>query len=295
MKTSRTQLYALVSFMTLVWGLNYIAAKIVLRSFPALLVAPLRAALAAVMLLPVYYLSQRTRKSNDHWEPRELATIAILGVFGITLNQMLFVMGMGRTSVAHAALLIATNPLIVLVLAALRGQERLTARKLGGVATAIAGIAVLQFGPGRTLHGATPLGDLLVFLGTFTFSLYTVFGKEVTARHDSVTVNTFGYIAGALAGAPILVYHMRGFDFARVSTESWWALAFMAVLSSVVCYLIFYYALNHMPASRVAAFSYVQPVIASVAGLVMLNEPITAAIATGGLLVLSGVWITGRS
>jgi len=215
-------------------------------------------------------------------------------VFGITLNQMLFVMGMGRTSVAHAALLIATNPLIVLLLAAVRGQERLTLRKLLGVGTAIGGIAVLQFGPGKSLHGATALGDLLVFAGTFTFSLYTVFGKEIAARHDSITVNTLGYAAGALAGLPLLV-HYRGFDYGTVSVESWWALAFMAILSSVIAYLIFYYALNHMPASRVAAFSYVQPVIASAAGLLLLGEPITASVAAGGLLVLSGVWITGRS
>jgi drug/metabolite transporter (DMT)-like permease len=68
----------------------------------------------------------------------------------------------------------------------------------------------------------------------------------------------------------------------------------MAILSSVVCYLIYYYALSHVPATRVAAFSYAQPVIAATAGLAILNEPVTASVAMGGLLVLAGVWLTGR-
>jgi drug/metabolite transporter (DMT)-like permease len=85
-----------------------------------------------------------------------------------------------------------------------------------------------------------------------------------------------------------------GFDYTRVPASGWWALAYMAVLSSIVCYMIFYYAIRHLPATRVAAFSYVQPVIASVAGLAVLREPITLPVALGGLLVLSGVWLTGR-
>jgi drug/metabolite transporter (DMT)-like permease len=281
--------------MTLIWSINYVVAKVALRAFPALLIGPLRAAVAAVLLAPLFLWTRwRGRGASDQWQPRELLTIAVLGVFGITLNQVLFVLGMNRTSVAHAALLIATTPLQVMLLAALRGQESVTPRKIGGMLTAVGGIAVLNLAPGRDAHGASLSGDLFIFLAAFSFSVYTVFSKEVTRRHDSVTVNSLGYFAGALAGAPLLVQQSAGFDFARVPASGWWALAYMALLSSVLCYFIFYYALNHLPATRLAAFSYMQPVIAALAGLVLLGEPITAAVGLGGLLVLSGVWVTGR-
>ncbi|MBI4889316.1 MAG: DMT family transporter [Acidobacteria bacterium] len=294
MKPPRAKLYGLISLMTLIWSINYIVAKIVLRSFPALLVGPLRAALAAALLLPVYGFVRWRSREKDRWEWRELGMLAVLGVFGITLNQVFFVLGMNRTSVAHAALVISTTPLQVMLLAALRGQERVTVRKVGGMLTAVAGIAVLNFGPGRALHGASALGDLFVFLAAFSFSVYTVFGKEVTKHHDSITVNSLGYFAGGLAGAPLLLQQSLSFDYSRVPASGWLALSYMALLSSVLCYFIFYYALNHLPASRVAAFSYMQPVIAAGAGWVILSEPVTMAVGLGGLLVLSGVWVTGR-
>ncbi len=276
--------------MTFFWSINYVVAKIALRSFPPLLIGPLRAAAAAALLMPVFFF--RRPGPGERWQRREIVELALLGVFGITLNQVFFVVGMNSTSVAHAALVIATTPLQVLALAALRGQERITARKLGGLAVAIAGIAVLNLG--RETRGASLKGDFFVFLASFCFSLYTVFGKEVTRRHSIITVNGIGYLAGALAGAPLLIQQSWGFDFGSVAASGWWALAYMAILSSILCYMIFYYALNHMSATRLAAFSYVQPVIASLAGLLILREPITLPIAAGGLLVLSGVWVTGR-
>ncbi len=294
MTPSREKLYGLISLMTLIWSINYVVAKVALRAFPALLIGPLRAAVAAVLLAPLYLWTRWRRNGGDPWQRRELLTLAVLGVFGITLNQVFFVLGMNRTSVAHAALLIATTPLQVMLLAALRGQESITPRKACGMLTAVGGIAVLNLGPGRGPQGASFAGDLFVFLAAFSFSVYTVFSKEVTRRHDSVTVNSLGYFAGALAGAPLLLHQSAGFPYSRVPASGWWALAYMALLSSVLCYLIFYYALNHMAATRLAAFSYMQPVIAALAGLVLLGEPITAAVGLGGLLVLSGVWVTGR-
>lgn len=292
MKPSHTKLYGLIGLMTLIWSLNYIAAKYTVRAFPPLLVGTLRAAFAAVVLAPIY-IWKRPRKS-DPWPRRDIIRVSLLGICGIALNQVFFVLGMKQTSVAHAALVIAMTPVLVLLLAATLGQESITLRKAAGMSAAILGIVVLQFGPGRDTHGATLLGDFFVFLASLSFALYTVFSKEITRRHDSLTVNTVGYAAGALAGAPILAAQSLKFDFSAVPPSGWWGLSYMAILSSVVCYLIYYYALSHVPATRVAAFSYAQPVIAATAGLAILNEPVTASVAMGGLLVLAGVWLTGR-
>jgi drug/metabolite transporter (DMT)-like permease len=293
--TSRQRLYGLVSLMTLVWSLNYIVAKYALRAFPPLVIGPLRAVTAAILLVPILlWMKRRQTGPSEPWVFKEVASLCVLGIFGITLNQVLFVVGMNRTSVAHAALMIATTPLQVMLMAAFRGQERISMYKLAGMGTAIGGIAVLNLAPGRTAQGASFFGDAFVFLAAFSFAFYTVFGKELARRHDSMTVNAFGYSAGALTGAPLLLWQSVDFKYTEVPWSGWWALAYMALLSSIACYLIYSYALNHLPASRVAAFSYIQPVVAALAGLLILREPITPGVATGGLLVLSGVWLTGK-
>lgn len=293
MKRSRAGLYALLCLMTFIWGVNYVAAKLSLRSFPPLVFAPLRSIFAAAFLLPLYAWMRRRKPHEEPWTRRELWTLAALGVCGITLNQVFFILGMNITSVAHAALIIATGPVFVLLLAALRGQERVTARKAAGMALAISGVASLQIMPGRA-EGATGLGDFLVFLASFTFALFTVFGKETTMRHDALTVNTVGYASGALAGLPLLLWQGWSFDFSAVGAAGWTMMIYMALFPSVLCYMIFYHALTRIDASRVAAFSYAQPVIASLTGLAVLSEPLTLPIALGGMLVLSGVWLTGR-
>lgn len=293
MKPVPRALYALILLMTLIWGANYVVAKAALRHFPALLIGPLRAALAAALLAPAYLVVRARSGREDAWTARELGFLGLLGVFGITLNQVFFILGMARTSVAHAALIIATTPLQVMALAAVRGQERITVRKAAGMLTAVAGVGVLHIGDAGG-RGASLAGDLLVFLAAFCFSLYTVFSKEVTRRHNSLTVNALGYVAGALAGAPLLVQQSLGFDYGGVGAGGWLALAYMTLLASILCYLIFYYALDHMPASRLAAFSYLQPVIAALTAFVFLHEPVTLPVAAGGALVLGGVWVTGR-
>jgi drug/metabolite transporter (DMT)-like permease len=163
--------------MTTIWGANYVVAKTALHHFPALLIGPLRAALAAALLAPAWLVVRWRRGGEDAWTARELSYLGLLGVFGITLNQILFILGMARTSVAHAALIIATTPLQVMALAALRGQERITLRKAAGMLTAVAGVGILHMGDAAG-RGASLAGDLLVFLAAFCFSLYTVYDCE---------------------------------------------------------------------------------------------------------------------
>lgn len=295
MTYSRPLVYGLVCLMTFIWGINFVVAKIALRFFPALMIGPLRSIFAALLMLPIYFWSQRhNSRRSEPWTWRELPLIAALGVCGITLNQIFFIVGMDKTSVSHGALVIATTPIVVLLLARLRGQEIITARAAGGMALAFAGVASLNLGPGKDAHGATFLGDVLVFLAGFTFALFAVFGKEITRRHDTITVNTLGYASGAIAGLPLLFWLARDFDLASVPLEGWFWILYLAALPSVAGYMIFYYAMTHLPASRVAAFSYAQPVIAASAGLAVLGEPVTATVAMGGALVLSGVWLTNR-
>ena len=289
-------IYAMVCFMTFLWGINFVMAKIALRFFPPLLVGPIRACFAAALMLPIYFWSAR-RKGASHskpWNLRDLAVISALGICGITLNQIFFVAGISRTSVAHGALVIALSPVMVLLLAALRGQEKITTRTFGGMMLAFAGVATLNLGPGKSAQGATVLGDVLVFLAGFSFALFAVFGKEITQRHDTVTVNTLGYASGAIAGLPLIWWEALKFDLTVVPMEGWLWLLYLAAFPSIIGYLIFYHAITHMPASRVTSFSYAQPVIAALAGLVVLSEPITATVAVGGAFVLCGVWITSR-
>ncbi|HBY61383.1 MAG TPA: EamA family transporter, partial [Solibacterales bacterium] len=167
-----------------------------------------------------------------------------------------------------------------------------TFRKAGGMAVALAGVAALQRNGGS---GATFAGDMLILAAAVAFSVFTVFGKESTTVHGSITVNTFAYVGGSLLLAPLTFVSARNFGFAQVSAAGWASLLYMAVFPSVVAYLIYYWALVWIPASRLSAFSYCQPLLATVLAIPLLGEQVTGSLLLGGGLVLAGVWLTERA
>jgi drug/metabolite transporter (DMT)-like permease len=290
---SHALLYSLIAAMTLFWSANYSIGKVALPEFPPLLACGLRIVFAAAFMLPAYFLDREA----PSWRTRDVPFLFVLGLFGVTLNQLFFLLGLSRTSAVHSVLIIGMTPIFVLLFAGLIKQEQITARKAAGMFIALGGVAILNMMPADAdPPGARPtiLGDFFVTLAAMTFALFTVLGKKISHQHSAITVNTFGYVGGALALAPLTLWQSQGFSFARVSLAAWSSLIYMALFSSVICYLIYYYALGRIPASRVSAFNYLQPIIATILATATLGERVTFPVMAGGAVIFSGVYLTER-
>ena len=123
------------------WTGNYIAGKISLQAFPPVLLYGLRISMAGILILPAYWWERRRMARS--WTLRDVPHLVVLGVFGVALNQFLFVLGLSRTSVAHSSIFANTTPILILLLASVRGLERLTGWKLAGVLMALTGVVLL--------------------------------------------------------------------------------------------------------------------------------------------------------
>ncbi len=285
-------LYTLIGLMQFFWTANFLIGKAALREFPAPLAAGLRVFVAFGCLLPLYWWKAHGR---EQWTSRDLPRLLLLGVVAVGINQGLFLVGLSRTSVAHSSIMISMTPVWVLLLSALRGLERITAGKVAGLATAFCGAVLLAFerktsaGPGPTLAG-----DVITLMAALAFAVYTVLGKEITHRHGVLTVNAFLFGSGSLVLLPATLWHMRSFAFAQVSAAGWLALIYMGVFPSFVCYLIFYHALGYVAASRLAMIAYVQPVSATLFGVLLLGERVTTPLLAGGAAILAGVYLAER-
>ncbi len=287
-RPSRTKLYLLIGLMTFIWALNYIVAKAVSRHLPLLTLAALRTVVAGLCVLPVFLL-----KGEGRWRKADVPAMLVLGLCGVAMNQIFFVMGMGQTSVAHAAIIAALAPVQVLLLAALRGQEHLNAMKLTGLAVAFAGVGLLQLSRGGDA-GATARGDLFIYLSCCLFAGFSVYGKDYTQRLGTFTMTGFAYLLSGVAMLPVVWFTGRDVAWGALPWTVWVGILYMAAFSSVLAYLIFYYALAWVPASRVAAFSYTQPILASVLGWLLLGESLTLVVIASAALVLAGVLLVER-
>ncbi len=294
-------LYSLIALMVLMWTANFLAAKIALRSLDPVTLGPLRVELAALIMLAVYAATARQRTSEPGVAQRhhafdrgDLWRFFLLGVFGVAGNQLLFLIGLNYTTVGHSSLIIATGPITILLLARMQRLELLTVNKLLGMVLSFSGVALLALEKGISLQAGTLKGDLITFAGSFSFACYTVMSKRVAPKYDTISMNFYLYLAGAVIVMPLALWRMQRLDWAAVSWQGWLGLLYLALFGSVFAYLIYFWALRHLAASRLAAFTYFQPVLATTLGVWMMGEEMTHNLLGGGALVLVGVYLAER-
>lgn len=286
-------LYGLLLFMLLCWSGNYVAAKIVLREMPPLLAMIFRTIVAGILMIPIYWW--RGRASVSIWTRREIIILIGLGIGGMVGNQFFWTLGIARTTVVHSSMIMGTVPVFVLLMAGIIGLEKITFPKILGIAIALAGVGLLTFARVTASNRvATILGDFLVVLCALFLAGNTAFGKKYKPASGPVAVTAVGYVGGTLLLLPALWFAAKGFNFAQVSTGAWAGVFYMGAISSVTGYMIYYFALAHIPASRMAAFQYLQPVFASLMAVLLLGEELTfTALAAGGV-IFTGVLVTER-
>ena len=141
---------------------------------------------------------------------------------------------------------------------------------------------------------ASVLGDVGVAGSSLCFAYFAVMGKEIISRFSSITLNTAAFTIGALTLLPVAAPEIWRGGLAGHSLQAWLALAYMAVCASVVGYLIFYWALSQIAATRVTALSYIQPVLVAVMGFFWLGERLTMPEIAGAMVILAGVAMTER-
>jgi drug/metabolite transporter (DMT)-like permease len=274
--------------VTLAWSINYIVGKVTLTHFNALTLASFRFQVSAVVLL-VLYFSARTRTPL---RVRDLWTFAYLGFFGYAINQGGFVIGLSLTTSQHSVIIVALGPILILAMARAMGLETLTPGKVAGMLISFSGVVLLETDSGSPLHSPLLLGDLITLAGTLGYSIYTVLAKRVAGAYDSISLNTFSACVAAILWLPVALRQGARLDWAHVGLAGWAGLLYMVLCSAVGGYLIFFWLLRHMDASRVVVVNYLQPVVVVLLSIPLLGERPSRLLLASGALVLTGVYLT---
>ena len=305
---SRIVLGASIALVLLIWAVNFIAAKIGLRSLPAATLASFRVVLAGLVMVPFYLVCSRLPAFSEAgearrrgWTLRDLWIFLYMGFFGVTVNQISFTVGLRYTSVSHASVIVGMGPIYTLIFAVLLRLETATWRKAMGMVIALAGIAFMVSENGISKHSPSLLGDAITMTGSIGFAMYMVLGKRLGGRYDPVTMTAFSHFAGALMVLPVAIYRAVVLGpvehWQAVGWSGWAALLYMAIFSSAVAYVFYFWVLRYLEASQLSAFTYLLPIVATVLGILWLGENGSRGQVLGGTLALSGVyWIeSGRA
>lgn len=221
-------------------------------------------------------------------EPREALTardhakLFALSLLGITANQAIFLLGLGKTTPFAAALLSATIPVCTSLLAALFGVERLRARTVMGFSLAVAGVLVL------TGVRTVDRGALLIAVNSLLYSGYLVAGKSTIARLGALRVVTWAFTWGALSFLPIglvpLVHAVPD-----LTARGWGLVVYILLMPTIVAYALNAWALGRSNPTLVTVYIYLQPLIAAVLSYVQLGIVPTGTMGASSVLILAGV------
>jgi len=285
-------MHLLMLFVVVCWASNIIAGKEALTGLTPLALALLRVVGAAAIYVVGFLATGRMRRLQ--LSKRRGIFLVAMAANGIALNQLTFIGGMARSTVAHTGLIVALGPVMVLLIAVVVRLEALTIWKSAGMIIAFAGVGILTADKAGQGSGSHWTGDLILLVSTLVFAIYTVLVKEVANQFDSLTLNTLIFVMGAIMMLPFCAHAVAVTNWAGLSFQAWWGLGFIIIFGSVISYLVFAYVMTELAASRAAAFNYLQPVIASGLGIWILSERLTSKVLIGGGFILAGVYLTER-
>ncbi|MGZ6124663.1 MAG: DMT family transporter [Myxococcales bacterium] len=290
-RPSAVLLYGALLAHTLVSAANYLFAKRALMEIPALPLGLLRFTGASVLLV---ILLRRVKPPGERLPPREARRkLLFLSFVGVPVNQGFFLYGLQLSTAAHAALLYTLTPLFVLLLAQALIGEFPGWRTAAGTALALGGTLYVLFHRGIDFSRGPLLGDLLLLVAVVAWSLYTAEGREMVGRLGSVPVIAWTIIAGTVLYLPLglaalLVPSYRA-DIAHASAEAGWGVAYLIVMTSVVAYLLWSWALAYLAAARVAVFTNLQPLATALMAQAFLRERVTLGFYLAAVVVIAGV------
>jgi drug/metabolite transporter (DMT)-like permease len=275
------------------WGLAPVATRAVVGHLSPLPLLLLRMVMASLLLLPWAVSAFRRVRHR----PRLAGRLVAAGLLGLVGYNLLVTLGLRWLPASTVGLLLATEPVWVLVLGRLFSGERGGVRPWLGSAAALAGVAVLA-GPGAVTgaSGYRALAGIgLVLASTLSFAAYTIVLRPLSAELGALPATAASTVVGTV---PYLAFAwmLPSAGLPHLGPVVWADLVFLGVGSTAAGMLLWNFAILADGASRVSMLLYLEPAVSVLAASVFLGEHVTLALAGGGLLILTGVAVasTGR-
>ena len=280
-------LYLFLTFF--MWGSVYVAGKLGSAQMSPFLLAALRCAIAA----PVLLLMAR-RHLHTQIDRADYQYFIAIGVLGYYMTIDLVQLGIHLTGASTAALVNSFNPVAIMLLAAVLLREKITPVKLLCLALAVAGTVIVAGGA----HGQGELlGILATLLATLTWGTASVFVRKLTAKYPAILVTAYGMLLSLILHIPTgLVAAFR--QPPRLDAGGVLTVLYLGLVGSALSQFSWAKALAQFPASTCSLFYPLQAVFSALLGAVILNERFTAAFFLGLAFVVADValstWATAR-
>jgi drug/metabolite transporter (DMT)-like permease len=272
-----------------IWGSTYLAIRYAVETIPPLVTVGVRQGIAGAIML-AWAWARGFRPTRQQWAA------------GFVLGTFFFLIGHGSLFWAEqyvgsglAALLIATEPMFILVLAWMMGQQRISRLSALGLGVGVVGVAMLT-GVELTVKGSSLLGLLAVLLGSLSWSFGVVISPRLKLPSDALGRTALPTICGAvmLLVAAGIAGQFQQTHWASISMRSLFGLGYLITFGSVVAFTAYTWLLQRVPPTLVATHTYANPIVAVLLGWFLAHEPLTMRVVLASVAILGAIVLIRR-
>lgn len=219
------------------------------------------------------------------------------GMIGILLNQGCFIIGVSYTSPGEASLVTTTMPMWVMLLAWLFLKEPITIKKAGGIVLGAAGALILVLGGKGSISGGDnpALGDFIVLLAQLSYALYLTLYRNFIKKYSLVTLMKWMFLSASIVGLPATVGFLKSTHWGAISFNEWIGIAYIVVFATYIAYIFIMIGQKNLRPTIVGMYNYVQPIVASIVGIILGMDHFTFPKIVAVVLIFTGVYLVTMS
>lgn len=277
-----------VLIVNLIYGANFSIAKqlmpehikpmgfIVARVIPS----------AVLFFVVSWFLPKENIERKDKW------TLVWCALFGVAINQMLFFKGLSLTYPINGALIMTTNPILVLLMAALLLKEKIGWNKVVGIILGITGAATLiLFGKKFSIHDDSVLGDFYIFVNSLSFAIFMIMVKPLMMKYHPLTVTKWVFFFGSFMVLPFGYSDFMQIQWTEFTPKLWACFLFVIIAVTFFAYIMNIYALRELSPSVVSSYIYFQPLFATAISLIIFEGKPNILQLIAAVLIFTGVYL----
>jgi len=254
-------------------------------------IQPLGLVLARVSFGVLFFTIYHQLYVREQIEREDIKLLLLCGLFGVAINQMMFLKGLNWTTPINASLIMTTTPILVLIASAIYLKEKITAKKVSGIFLGAVGAILLITTSSSQSAGFGKLGDLMIFINATSYGIYLVLVKRLLEKYHPLTVIRWVFTIGLVYVFPFGIREFSSVEWSGFTPMIWLALGFVLLFVTGLTYLFNAVSLKTLNASTVSFYIYFQPLLASLIALVFAKDELTWLKIVAGILIFTGVYL----
>ncbi|HVK96704.1 MAG TPA: EamA family transporter [Flavisolibacter sp.] len=287
-KTKAVFALALVCFL---WGTTWIASKEGVRYMPALQLAGIRQLAAGLLYVSFFIIRGAPFPKRKDWIP-----IIVLSLLNFVFSNGFSTWGLQYISAGLGSILGTIFPLWLVVIGLTQPTTTVKTKTLLGLFLSFAGICVIFYEHLYDfLNAEFRIGIFLSIVATWTWAFGTLYTKKNAANFNPYYSLGLQMVISGAALSIISELTNNAVPISSIPWQSWVAIAYLVIFSSVISFIAYLYALQNLPTEQVSIYAYINPIIAVLLGAILFGENLTAFIIIGVLITLYGVYLVNKS